>query len=240
MSAVVVSLPRVPIALAVSFALAMGIAPLVADALRPVQTVDAGAMPIENGVPTRVGDWVVVPSPALQTGIDLTAEADRATNERPYDQVVMRNYRNAAGDVAMLAIAYARVQRQEVKIHRPDLCYRSQGFELLDVQPARFALVAESGAPVVGRRLLARRADRLEAVVYWLRTGSQYSDRPWDERLNILAEGLDGRIPDGVLVRASRLIADRGEAEATWTQLEAFLADLVAGSSTDIRPLLLR
>ncbi len=43
----------------------------------------------------------------------------------------LRSYVNANGDVVMLALAYGRHQRQEIKIHRPELCYTSQ--ELLDL-----------------------------------------------------------------------------------------------------------
>ncbi|WP_085315226.1 exosortase C-terminal domain/associated protein EpsI [Derxia lacustris] len=240
MSALAPGLPRVPLAFAFGLAVAMGCAPLLSDALRPTQLMTALDISLESGVPTRLRDWVVVPSPAFQASLDLVGDGDGQDNTKPYDQVVMRDYRNEAGAVVMLAIAYARVQRQEVKIHRPDLCYRSQGFEVQAIAPASFALVSESGVPVVGRRLLARRADRLEAVVYWLRTGTQYSDRAWDARLQIFTDGLEGRVPDGVLVRASQIVASPGDAEAAWAQLETFLADLVAGSSADIRPLLLR
>ncbi|WP_028310714.1 exosortase C-terminal domain/associated protein EpsI [Derxia gummosa] len=240
MNRALAALPPLPFGLALLLALAMAISPLLSGALAPTRTVEAVGMPLDAGIPTRVADWVVVPSPVAQTGLDLTGDGSGTDNSRPYDQVVMRNYRNGAGDIAMLAIAYARVQRQEVKIHRPDLCYRSQGFALLTVEPARFGFTSIGGRPVIGRRLLAQRAGRLEAVVYWLRTGEQYSDASWDARMQILLDGLDGHVPDGVLVRASRLIASPAEATATWLQLEAFLADIAAGSSDEIRPLLLR
>jgi len=42
----------------------------------------------------------------------------------------MRAYQNSQGQIVYLALAWGEQQRQEVKIHRPDLCYVAQGFKV--------------------------------------------------------------------------------------------------------------
>ncbi len=61
--------------------------------------------------------------------------ADEPNMDRPYDDVLMRAYGNSQGDIVLLAVAYGRNQRQEVKIHRPDVCYTAQGFQLVERSP---------------------------------------------------------------------------------------------------------
>ena len=66
------------------------------------------------------------------TAIDPRSQRPGETDpEAPYDDVLMRSYTNAHGEVVMLALAYGRHQRQEIKIHRPELCYTSQGYAVL-------------------------------------------------------------------------------------------------------------
>ena len=89
-------------------------------------------------VPRSFGEWRELDAPAA--AVDPRGQRPGETDsEAPYDDVLMRSYINARGDVVMLALAYGRHQRQEIKIHRPELCYTSQGFAVLrksDCQPS--------------------------------------------------------------------------------------------------------
>jgi EpsI family protein len=63
--------------------------------------------------------------------------------------------------------------------------------------------------------MTARNQSRLELITYWIRIGDLVSTNAWQTRWIILREGLDGRIPDGILVRASSVLrtdADSGRA----------------------------
>ena len=53
-------------------------------------------------------------------------------------------------------------------------------------------------------------------------------------------EGLAGRIPDGILVRASQKIQTDADAEKAFPILEEFLANLVAATPENARVLMVR
>src|SRR5262249_29654465 len=109
-------------------------------------------------VPIAFGDWK-----ELRTGVPLVDPRARGAGEpdqqNPYDDVLMRAYVNGRGDVVLLALAYGRNQRQEVKIHRPELCYVSQGFKLLTEADARFQVPAAAHGHIDGRRMLMTTAN---------------------------------------------------------------------------------
>ena len=194
---------------------------------------------LDQTVPRQFGDWKEVATPYIQ--VDLSTRRDgETTTEQPYDETVMRAYRNSRGEVVMLALAYGERQRQEVKVHRPDLCYVSQGFRILDLRPTTFDKVNGAKAPFEGKRMLATSRGRMEAVSYWMRIGDLYSENAWETRGYLIKEGLAGRVPDGILVRASRPVANAKEAEAAYPQLEAFLAELAAATPERSAALLAR
>lgn len=201
----------------------------------------SGADPLprlEQAVPSVIGEWQLVPS--LQEQVDLAVDGDgERLISQPYDQTLLRTYQNARGEQILLAVAYTRQQSQEVKVHRPEVCYAAVGFEVLSLDPARLNVAAAGTRPVDGMRMVARSVHHTEAVSYWIRMGSIYSQNAVDTRLHLLAEGLQGRLRDGALVRASRVIGDPGEAQAAYPQIEGFLAEFAAALTPEARALLL-
>jgi EpsI family protein len=181
----------------------------------------------------------MVPLPYVPVDV-LLAEPGRTNLSNPYDQVVMRAYANPAGNVIALAVAYGAHQRQEVKIHQPELCYGGQGFRLVDRQD--MAIRAEpAGVRVIpGRHLHAESPQGNEAVSYWIRIGDVLSQSAWDTRWHIFREGLSGRSTDGVLVRASSVVATSKEATVAFTQMDAFLSDLMSNASPELSRVLTR
>jgi EpsI family protein len=197
--------------------------------------------PLAQAVPEAFGRWQAMPDPLLPAQLAVSPDG-RPSTDQPYDDVLTRSYRSGEGHGAavMLALAWGRSQRQEVKIHRPELCYPAQGFELLELADTQFEGLAGQAGGVVGKDMLTRAGQRLEAVSYWIRIGLSYSDSPWRTRWHILREGLEGRIPDGMLVRASRIIATPHEAPAAHAVLHRFLVDLVQALPAPARGLLVR
>jgi len=126
-----------------------------------------------------------------------------------------------------------------VKIHRPELCYTAQGFEVLRRTPVDLPLTGVSAQPARGARMLVRGADRVEAVSYWIRIGDLYGSSAWKTRSHILFEGLSGRIVDGMLVRVSQIVPDAASATPQRFALqEDFLAQLVRALPVNARDLL--
>ena len=218
--------------------LAMGATALAATliAARPVP-VSAGPT-LDETVPRQFGEWREIPSAAPQVD-PTTGVAGEPNMDRPYDDVLMRAYANARGDVILLALAYGRNQRQEVKIHRPEVCYTAQGFELVSRAPVEFPITDSSGRHVSGTRMLVEAPGRVEAVSYWIRIGNLYSDNAWAIRYHIFREGIAGRTPDGILVRASQIIAPgRPVSDEHFEKQERFLAELVEAMGGRARKLL--
>lgn len=177
-------------------------------------------------VPTAFGDWKEVASDAEQ--VDPGKNAEDPSTDRPYDDVLMRAYGNSRGDVVLLTLAYGRNQRQEVKIHRPDVCYTAQGFQLVSRSSVSFPVSGVSGKSVDGMRMLVTAPGRTELVSYWIRIGDVFTDNAWAIRYHIFQQGVSGHAVDGMLVRASQIVTDSGAASPERFRLqERFLADLV-------------
>jgi EpsI family protein len=190
---------------------------------------------IDRNVPARFGDWRQLGEGVPQMALTVTPDGQRS-EEQPYDEVVMRTYVNSQGERVMLALAYAREQRQEVKIHRPEVCYRAQGYSQLEEAGRDFAQV--DGSDIPGLRLLMDSGNRLEAVSYWIRVGHAYPRGGLDTRIAILKDGLAGVVPDAILVRASSILAKPEEAASAYERQERFLAELVQATQPQAKRML--
>jgi len=208
-------------------ALSMALAALAAWLIKPRPIIDVPPPSLAEVVPTQFGVWKELKGALLP--VDPRSGGDGETDPRnPYDDVLMRAYGNADGDVVLLALAYGRNQKQEVKIHRPELCYVSQGFTMVSKTPTVFPLPAGETTGVDGTRMLVSAANRVEAVSYWIRIGDIYSSSAWQTRFYILSQGLKGNAVDGILVRVSQILPDEQSASAQRYELqERFVADLV-------------
>jgi EpsI family protein len=192
---------------------------------------------LEATTPLQFGDWKAQTSPFAQVRL---ATGDDAGGNEPYDQVVTRTYVNGRGQQVMLALAWGERQRQEVKVHRPDLCYVAQGYKVVQLTPANFPALQSIAGRVTGKHMVAMERRGGEAVAYWIRIGSLYSENAFETRTYILKEGLAGRVPDGILVRASVRIQTESEAATAFPILEQFLTEFVAASPPNARALLTR
>ncbi|RZU02262.1 exosortase C-terminal domain/associated protein EpsI [Rivibacter subsaxonicus] len=232
-------LPDIRLSSALAIATVMLAGAAAAVALTPRLSVVESAPSLDSTIPRQFGDWKEVSSSLVQVDLATRREGESSTDQ-PYDETVMRTYRNTRGEVVQLALAYGRQQRQEVKVHRPDLCYVAQGFKILALEPLRFDGVAHAAAPVDGKRMLAGGRGGMEAVSYWIRIGDLYSESAWETRGYLLREGMAGRVPDGILVRASRPVSSAAEARQAWPALEQFLGDLVRAAPPASVQLLVR
>lgn len=207
--------------------------------LRPSINSAAPSPHLDKAVPEQFGDWRTLPNPLIQA--DLSTDGATSTDQ-PYDEIVSRTYVNSSGDVVMMALAYGKNQRQEIKIHRPELCYPAQGFKVKSLKPAVFDGVysALSGADVVGRRMVVHGKGSDEIVSYWIRIGDTFSANPWRIRWQIMQEGLQGRMTDGILVRLSQRVAPGTDPAPIHAVLEDFAKQLVKATPETTRSYLVR
>jgi EpsI family protein len=209
------------------------------ELLQPKPVVASAQTSLAQSIPTQFGDWKEVSFAGDQVDPGKGA-ADEPNMDRPYDDVLMRAYGNSRGDVVLLALAYGRNQRQEVKIHRPDVCYTAQGFQLVERSSVALPVTGADGLPVNGMRMLVKAPGRVEAVSYFIRIGDVFTQNAWKIRYHIFRQGMAGHAVDGVLVRASQIVQGQATVGGVhYTVQEAFLSELVQALPPTARQLLL-
>lgn len=229
-------LPRLGIRPAVALLLCSAAALLVAQQLRPTRYAERQGVTLGAMLPPTVKQWREVKSNLVQMsltpeGIDRS-EAVAAT----YDDTAMTSYADPKGNLVMVALAYGRLQRQEGKIHRPELCYSAQGFTVNTKTTVALPLTpggAPDGLIQVHRIDTSSRRQR-EIVSYWIRIGDLFSVSAFETRTHIMTVGLQGEIPDGILFRVSQVVPSEltgPELEAAYARQESFMVAL-AGSLT--------
>jgi len=186
-----------------------------------VKTVIAerdGQPPYADLVPEQFGDWKLVPSLRLVTPTEPDALANRI-----YSQMIGRGYTDSAGNIVMLLVAYGPRQSDKLQLHMPEICYVAEGFRVSNSTPTKIDL-GEGGQMLDVRKLVAQRENRVERITYWMRVGDDVVSTLLDRQVSKLRYGLQGLIPDGVLVRVSTINVDAQTADQLQTK---FLADLL-------------
>jgi EpsI family protein len=179
----------------------------------------------EGWVPKQFGPWSVVGS----SGVVLPSPD--ALSDRLYDNLVTRVY-SSSHDAVMLLLAYNNRQDGVLQVHRPEICYPVGGYVLTETQ--RISVPA-LGKQVPSNVFTATGPDRTEQVIYFTRLGGAYP-RSWaEQRIAVVEENLAGRIPDGIMLRASVLGTDRAAAVAV---IEKFIGEFAAAAPPSLQRLL--
>jgi EpsI family protein len=172
---------------------------------------------LETMIPARFGGW------RLDTSlVPLKPDPERqAMLERLYDQTLARTYVNARGERVMLSIAYGGDQSKTLQLHLPEVCYVAQGFQML--KDGDGMLATRFGTLPV-RRLVAHQGQRNEPITYWITIGDKAVLSGIEQKLQRLAYGLSGKIPDGMLVRISTIQASDTQA---WRVQDRFVTEML-------------
>ena len=178
---------------------------------------------LEILIPSRFGDWKIDES---IIPLQVDAETQAKLNEI-YNQTLSRTYVNSLGERIMLSVAYGGDQSDNLAVHKPEVCYYAQGFEIMKT----FAdeLLTQYGKLPI-KRLLAIKGNRNEPITYWVTVGNKVVLPGIDEKLQQLRYGLTGSVPDGMLVRVSSIDSDKDKAYQIQT---IFIQDLL--STLDVK-----
>ncbi|SDW51795.1 exosortase-associated protein EpsI, B-type [Nitrosomonas oligotropha] len=180
---------------------------------------------LEIMIPTEFGDWRVDKSI-----IPLQVDAEtQAMLDKIYNQTLSRTYVNSIGERIMLSVAYGGDQSDNLAVHKPEVCYYAQGFEIMKTY-ADELLTQYGKLPI--KRLLAVKGYRNEPITYWVTVGNKAVLPGIDEKLQQLKYGLTGDVPDGMLVRVSSIDSDKDKAYQLQT---IFIQDLLSAVSTNER-----
>ena len=176
---------------------------------------------LEAMIPTQFGEWSidstvmpVLPNPEQTALIKIL-----------YSQTLSRTYSNAAGQRVMLVVAYGDDQGRTLQIHKPEVCYVGQGFQIGKLIKTKVDLGIGN---IPAMKLIAKQGRRNEPITYWIRIGDKVA-RGWlEQNIARVSYGLQGQIPDGMLVRVSNISDDEQTAFNLHTN---FLSTLIKGMS---------
>ncbi len=212
---------------AFAFALACGTTAAASVVMKPNHRAAEFLPPIdlEKQVPTRFGSWQIdtgvlpiLPSPDVQALLNTI-----------YNQTLARTYVDAAGQRIMLSIAYGSDQGTDATAaHRPEFCYTAQGFSVGSMSQAEVAIAKRK---IVVRRLVGRLNARTEPITYWVTLNDSAVLPGVRRKVKQIQLGLQGQIPDGMLVRVSNISV---VAEQSYLAHVSFLNEMAAAMAPAI------
>lgn len=188
--------------------------------LRPNKSLADERPPIDLKamVPTVFGDWQEQPSLSNQ----IVDPQQKQTIDKIYSQTLSRTYANDNGYRIMLSIAYGKNQSDALSLHRPEVCYPSQGFSLVRQHRDKLNLM---GRRIEVSRMETSLGQRIEPVTYWIVVGDHIVTTGIHKKLVEMRYALAGRIPDGMLIRVSSIDKDTNQSTIMHNR---FASDFVA------------
>jgi EpsI family protein len=172
---------------------------------------------LEAMVPEQFGKWsldgtigLIKFSPDTQAGLD-----------KLYNQMLNRVYINNKGERIFLTITYGGEQSYSLQVHRPEMCYPAQGFNVGSLSKG---FIDANGVKLPVMRLVATMGPRIEPITYWVMIGDSVVRGGMEQHLARLKYGLAGKIPYGILIRVSTISANESQAYQTEEQ---FVRDML-------------
>lgn len=198
-----------------------------ASMLRPTISLADERPPIslQTMVPTQFGEWRELPN----TSAAIVDPTQQEVLDKIYSETLTRTYVNPAGYRIMLSIAYGKNQSDALQLHKPEVCYPAQGFALLAKQTTALDL---TGTPITATRLQTSLGQRFEPITYWTVVGDRITTGGINKKLTEMRYAMQGRIPDGMLVRVSSIDTTVDRAYAIQSQ---FAKQMVLAIAPDVR-----
>lgn len=191
-----------------------------AVALKPrhLTADEAPQISYEKIIPKSFGDWIAEEN---TNTLVVNPQQEEQLNSL-YSEIVTRTYVNRlTGRRVMLSIAYGADQTRNNQVHKPEVCYPAQGFQLLGTRKDQTH--TDSGdIPVM--RVLTRQGSRVEPVTYWIRVGDKIVRGALEQNMVRLQFGLRGALPDGLLFRVSTI---EENPEPAYKLHDAFVGELL-------------
>jgi EpsI family protein len=172
---------------------------------------------LESAIPKSFGGWRIDNSIApITVSPDVQAELDKI-----YSQTLGRTYINGDGERIMLAIAYGGDQSRATQVHKPEVCYPMQGFQISNMETGVLDTLV-GHIPVM--RMVATQGRRIEPITYWIAVGDTVVRGAVEQNLARLKYGLTGTVPDGTLVRVSNISRN---SEASYALQRDFINEML-------------
>ncbi|MCX9156658.1 EpsI family protein [Niveibacterium sp. 24ML] len=179
-------------------------------------------------IPTQFGEWRE--DSAVATSV--VNPQQKALLDTLYSQLVSRVYVNKEGRRIMLSLAYGGDQSRDTQVHKPEVCYPAQGFELLGQKKVEIKTPYGS---IPSMRLLTRLGARVEPVTYWIRVGDSIVRGSLEQNAARLKFGMKGVVPDGLLIRISEISTD---SDSSYRLQDQFVSEFVSNVDSKFRNLI--
>lgn len=191
-----------------------------AVALRPTHKLaeQGPKIDLETMIPGAFGDW----REEKQSSAQIVDPQTKEMIEKIYSQTLTRTYANTNGYKIMLSIAYGGDQSDAMQMHKPEVCYPAQGFELLKKTDGK---LATEEYPIPVTRISTRLGQRQEPVTYWTTVGGRVVQGGVQKKIAEMSYGLSGEIPDGMLIRVSSI---DGDAASAYKIQDRFAAEMLS------------
>ena len=179
-------------------------------------------------IPKQFGEWKLDETIApLMVSPEVQAKLDKI-----YNQTLTRNYINGKGELIMLSIAYGGRQSTSMQVHRPEMCYPAQGFQVGSVSKD---FIDASGTKLPVMKLVATQGPRIEPITYWVMIGDSPVRGGLEQSLARVKYGLTGKIPYGILIRVSTISANETQ---SYRIEEQFVRDMLGAMPARYRKIL--
>lgn len=144
-----------------------------------------------SSFPSQVLDW---------TGEDLPFNPE-VRDELGVDDYLLRSYMDPRGRSVFLYVGYYRSQRKGKGIHSPKHCYPGGGWSLVEKGLER--LRVEGGGELAVTKLIFRKKQVLEVVLYWFQSRGRIINNEYLQRGYMVLDAILHNRTDGALVRVS-------------------------------------
>jgi exosortase D (VPLPA-CTERM-specific) len=167
--------------------------------------------------PQRHSNLQSFPMTLMQMQGEEVVLSDRILEQVGVDDYLFRNYSAPGAPRVNLYVGYYRSQRQGSQIHSPQHCYPGSGWNVEKSEPLHVR--NRKGHVEELRRLVVRKQDRTDVVVYWYdtRTGRLSSD--FQLKFNLMRTALLHLPQDAAFVRWSTAVEPQEDIEAATLRL---------------------
>jgi EpsI family protein len=183
---------------------------------------------LETMIPKQFSEWKID-----ESIIPLQADPEReALIKKIYYQTLARTYINQKGERVMLSIAYGGNLSEDMQVHRPEVCYKAQGFTIEGTEKVNI----ETGfGQIAGKRVMAIMGNRIEPITYWIAIGDKVSFNSLFWKFEQFKYALSGKAAGGLLFRVSGI----GETSEVQPIVDKFVEDLLLSISASDRQYLI-
>lgn len=174
-------------------------------------------------IPTKVGGWTA------EKSSEVVLAAPDESSDKLYQNLETRIYSGAELPAIMFLCAYSNVQKNDVQVHRPEVCYPASGYPITKNVAEKITVGKQN---INARFLIADRGGLQEMILYWTRVGESFPVDWQSQRIEMAKANLSGTIPDGTLFRVSMISDNETDAKKS---LLGFSEMLSQASNSDLR-----